>query len=908
MVDAVCSKCDVGWVIYSHDKHCGYCGCKVFDFSVAWEREPQIYASDDANIHDLTILVENTGAYPITFQPIQTTRDDIIRFPQGNGNSFKVNAGQLHSISIQVNPANLARYAETITVRAQAAPSNLPSENSLHLEAFPLPDFNLTPNPVRVSHRRGTETEEIELPLEVQQSEFYISHITPTGRAVLGVRYSKRLHQKNAALKKVILELDCNQLTDEPNLVKLYFELRGLSQPIEKRIEIRREIVPEPPRLFVPPMNLEVIQGRKKTQPLTLQNIGERPLIVQNIVRRDPSNLVQLPTNLEYPINIKGGGHQNLEISISNDGLEPGTYSISFIINSNCEADPQYQYVLNVTVKQREEYPYYLAIDFGTTNSCCAYIDENYNVKLLPLDTKANLSEIMPSSIIYRSQPTEGKTYHIGYDAETDRTSVRDGLYYICSVKRWLGFRWHRRFPNNQEYQPLDVVSHILKHIISEAEDYLEQQGIESKITKCVITHPTMFTPEQQDDLRQAFENIGISELILIDEASAASMGIILESHKTLQKEYRLLVYDFGGGTIDIVLSRVAIDGNDIAIEPIARDGERQYGGDDVTQAIVDFVLTEYGRRIERKNLGLNFDIPYFEPGRILHPTGNQEVDEATRRNAATLYRQAEAMKKNLNTKPETESFFPLEVVVGGSVRNLQELIESDLSMKLSAQKFQSFIEPTLKKTFEKIDAMIADNDARLPNAVVLAGQSSKMPLVKKLMAAHFRENYQKDIEIHLDEHPKTCVVMGAARYGLPHSLSEEEVAIRVVKLASKTLSRLGIARTRLGKPVFGEIIPKGKLIPEESVNTTNFRLLSRTPFIQIHEHFGADDDLQKASSIAGYTLNLPRNISDQALREARLKMAVKTNGEIELTALVGGDEYTFTVKKQKPEFVDNIY
>ena len=481
MVDAVCSKCDVGWVIYSHDKHCGYCGCKVFDFSVAWEREPQIYASDDANIHDLTILVENTGAYPITFQPIQTTRDDIIRFPQGNGNSFKVNAGQLHSISIQVNPANLARYAETITVRAQAAPSNLPSENSLHLEALPLPEFHLTPNPVRVSHRRGTETEEVELLLEVQHGEFHIGHISPTGRSVLGVRYSKRLHQKNAALKKVILELDCNQLTDEPNLVKLYFELRGLSQPIEKRIEIRREIVPEPPRLFVPPMNLEVIQGRKKTQPLTLQNIGERPLIVQNIVRRDPSNLVQLPTNLEYPINIKGGGHQNLEISISNDGLEPGTYSISFIINSNCEADPQYQYVLNVTVKQREEYPYYLAIDFGTTNSCCAYIDENYNVKLLPLDTKANLSEIMPSSIIYRSQPTEGKTYHIGYDAETDRTSVRDGLYYICSVKRWLGFRWHRRFPNNQEYQPLDVVSHILKHIISEAEDYLEQQGIEVK-------------------------------------------------------------------------------------------------------------------------------------------------------------------------------------------------------------------------------------------------------------------------------------------------------------------------------------------------------------------------------------------------------------------------------------------
>ena len=593
---------------------------------------------------------------------------------------------------------------------------------------------------------------------------------------------------------------------------------------------------------------------------------------------------------------------------ISNDGLQPGTYAINFTIHSNCEADPQYQYDLNVTVKQREEYPYYLAIDFGTTNSCCAYIDKNHNKKLLPLDTEANPSEIIPSSIIYRSQPTEGKTYHIGHDAETDRTTVRDGPYYISSVKRWLGFRWKRKFPNNQKYQPLDVVSHILKHIINEAEDYLEQQGIASKITKCVIAHPAMFTPAQQADLRQAFENIGISELILIDEASAASMGIILESDDALQEDYRLLVYDFGGGTIDIVLSQVTNNSSDIAIEPIARDGERQYGGDDVTQSIVDFVLKEYGGRIEKQNPGLNFEIPYFEPGRILQSTGNQEVDKATRRNAAPLYRRAEEIKKELNAQTETEFFFPLEVVVGGSVCDLQELIGNDLSVKLSARQFQSFVEPVLKKTFEKIDAMVVENDARLPNAVVLAGQSSKMRLVKNLMTAHFRQKYQKDIEIHLDENPKTCVVMGAAQYGLTRSLPAEEGGLQVVQLANKTLSRFGITRQKLGKPVFGEIILKGKLIPEESVSTTDCRFQSRTPFIEVHEHFGADDDIQKTSLIAGYTLNLPRNVSDQALREARLNMAVKPNGEIELTALVGGDEYKFTVNKQSPEFVDNIY
>lgn len=903
----VCSKCDVGWLIQLHDKHCGYCGCKVFDFSVTWEQEPWIYAGDDVRIHNLTILVENTGAYPITFQPILTTRDDTILFPQENGRSFEVKAGQQHRIPIQVNSANLTRYSETLAVRTQDAPPNLPSEKSLHLKALPPPEFRLTPQPVRVRHRRGAERLREELHLEVQRSRFYISDIRPTGGSVLGVGYSRQLHQVDGASRKVILELDCSQLADELNVVKLNFELRGLPRSIEKRIEIRREVVLDPPKLAVSPVDLEVTQDHKKTHLLVLQNSGERSLTIQDIVLNSPSSSVQL-TDSEFPLSIEGGEQHSVVLEISALDIEPGTYPIKFAIASNCAVKPQYQYILNLAVKQREEYPYYLAIDFGTTNSCCAYIDKNHNRKLLPLDTKANPTEIMPSSIIYRSQSTEETTYHVGYDAETDRTSVRDGLYYISSVKRWLGYRWNRRFPNGQGYQPLDVVSHILKHIINKAEDHLEQQGIESKIAKCVITYPTMFTPEQQADLRQVFENIGISELILIDEASAASMGIVSESDDRLREDYSLLVYDFGGGTIDIVLSQVTINGSDIAIEPIARDGERQYGGDDVTRAIVDFVLKEYGRRIEAKNPGLNFEIPFFEPGRILQPTGNQAIDEATRLNAATLYQRAEEMKRELNFQPETEFFSALDVVVGGSVRNLQDLLEIDLSIKLSAQKFRSFIEPALKRTFEKIDAMVADSNACLPSAVVLAGQSSKMQLVKNLMAAHFRQNYQENIEIHLDENPKTCVVMGAAKYGLTRSLPVDESGIQVVQLKNKTLSRLGIARQKLGKPVFGEIIPKGKVIPEESVSITDCRFQSRTPFIEIHEHFGSDDDLQKASLIAGYTLNLPQDVSDEELREARLKMAVKTNGWIELTALVGDDEYTFAVQKQKPEFVDTIY
>ena len=662
MADTVCSKCDVGWVIHSHDKHCGYCGCKVFDFSVIWEQEPWIYAGDDANIHTLTILVENTGAYPILFQPIRATRDNTIQFPQENGRPFTVNAGQRHPIPIQVNPANLARYAETITVRAQDAPPNLVSEKSLHLEALPCPDFRLTPNSVKVCHRRGYEKVTEELHLEVQQSQFYISNIKATRGSVLSVGYSKQLHQENNAFKKVILELDCNQLTDEPNLVKLYFELRGLSRSIKKQIEIQREIVPDPPRLFVPQMNPEVTQERKKTHSLTLQNIGERTLRVQNIVCHDPSNLVQLP-NLEYPINIEGRRHHKIEMQLLTVDVEPGYYPIKFTIDSNCESDPEHQYVLNVKVNPLEAYPHYLAIDFGTTNSCCAYLGAEPVPQLVDLGSSGNHSPIMPSSIIYHSQPQNEVLYTVGDGADTARTSEIDGPYYISSVKRWLGFNWTRQFPNDLNLQPSDVVADIIKHIIECAENHLDMHSTRSRINRCVITYPTMFSRRQQEDIRQAFETIGITDLKLIDEASAASLGAI--SQRQQQGDYRLLVYDFGGGTIDIVLSHVINNGIEITIEPLAHGGNPNYGGDDVTQAIVDFVLDEFKQRIQEENLNLRFSIPYLSPRRVWQSSGDPRKDRATILNTPFLYDRAEELKKELSNQNTANRDFPLSVVVG---------------------------------------------------------------------------------------------------------------------------------------------------------------------------------------------------------------------------------------------------
>ena len=123
-------------------------------------------------------------------------------------------------------------------------------------------------------------------------------------------------------------------------MVKLNFELRGLSQPIEKRIEIQREIVPDPPRIFVPQMKLDITQERERTHTLTLQNRGERPLTIQNIAFTDSFNLIRM-LNVECPIMIEDGGQHNVEMQLLAVDVEPGDRTINFTINSNCVTGPR---------------------------------------------------------------------------------------------------------------------------------------------------------------------------------------------------------------------------------------------------------------------------------------------------------------------------------------------------------------------------------------------------------------------------------------------------------------------------------------------------------------------------------------------------------------------------------------
>lgn len=911
MADKICAKCGVGWVIHPDDKHCGYCGCAVFDFAVRWEEKPLLYAGNTTNIHEFTILLENTGAYTLRFDPIQTVGGSIIKFPRPNKDPFQVKAGEQFAIPIQLNTDNLVEHTESIKVRAKNAPPDAVREKSLKLQVYPTPDFELAPSIIDVLHQKDEEKVTRDLHLEVKRSQFEVKSINCSPHWVKPNFFPTGLYKKGNAAKKVSLDISCKELNDGLNSASLEFQLHGYSNSIKKQIDIQREVLPEPPKLFVPPMQLQVTQNREENHFITLQNKGEKTLTIEKIEFNDTSDIVTLQ-NVETLIDIPAEEHHNVDMVISADGVEPKKYHINYTIYSNCGTAPEFQGALNVDVVKQQDYPHYLAIDFGTTNSCCAYFDlESRNLELIPLDTKSVLQEIMSSLIVYHTEPINGKTHHVGFDAETYRTSERDGAFYISSVKRWLGYEWRRYFPNNQELSPCDVVADILKHIIEQAEDYLDKKGLPSKISRCAVSHPTMFLSKQREDLTLAFNKIGIEDTVLIDEASAASIGNIyqyLQKNEGFKKDYSLLVYDFGGGTIDIVLSKINGDINRCTIEPVARGGNPKFGGDDVTQAIVDYVLTQFNSKIKKKNPNLRFDIPYLRLRTILQPSGNPKIDSTAYGNSRVLYSLAEEIKLELSDKDKNEAGrdFQLNVDVGSDIRPLDLLVDGGLNVRLSEGKLQSLIEPTLKESFRSIDTMIAENNGVLPDKIVLAGQSSRMPLLKRLLENHLQNKYHTKILIQPAEDLKACVVIGAAEYGLTKSMGGTKIHIEIEE---KTYSRFGIMKRIAGKNTFQEIVPKGTSLPihKDECIEIDSPLDVRTVSNIVCEHFGVDNDITNASIIGKYSRTLPDDISERALSESKMKMHVDENHRIQVIIVVDGKEYETTFERIKPAYVDEI-
>ena len=103
----------------------------------------------------------------------------------------------------------------------------------------------------------------------------------------------------------------------------------------------------------------------------------------------------------------------------------------------------------------------------------------------------------------------------------------------------------------------------ILQKLKADAEGYLGE-----KVTEAVITVPAYFNDAQRQATKDAGKIAGLDVKRIINEPTAAALAYGLDN----EKEQKIMVYDLGGGTFDVSVSRLVTELSKYYLQPVTTD------------------------------------------------------------------------------------------------------------------------------------------------------------------------------------------------------------------------------------------------------------------------------------------------------------------------------------------------
>jgi len=235
-----------------------------------------------------------------------------------------------------------------------------------------------------------------------------------------------------------------------------------------------------------------------------------------------------------------------------------------------------------------------VGIDLGTSNSSIAkWINTIKHIGTHVYTLNDQDGNLMPS-VVYRD--TDGD-FLVGNAAYKKRISEPDR---VCSaVKRRIHDASKNILLGDEYFSAEDVAAQIIKAIFKSCID----TGLENP-SGVVVSVPYYFTQNQNHHVRNAV-NQGIQQsfqfatlpsdkapklLGLIPEPVAAALSFAISNMESALDDY-ILLYDMGGGTLDITILHVIISGPNIKFEVLATDGDDTFGGEDFDHILENYVI-----------------------------------------------------------------------------------------------------------------------------------------------------------------------------------------------------------------------------------------------------------------------------------------------------------------------------
>ena len=366
-----------------------------------------------------------------------------------------------------------------------------------------------------------------------------------------------------------------------------------------------------------------------------------------------------------------------------------------------------------------EDY-YILGIDLGTTNSVISY----WNGKEPePIDISNGFGKIpMPSVVQYRKEEGEQEEWVIGEEAFRSMKIYPETT--IRSIKRKMGTNETIEI-DGKEYLPEEISAKILVELV----EHCKSLNPKAEIAGLVVSVPYDFDDAAKKATMKACEIAGLSEklICLIEEPKAAALAYNFRHQ--LNQDEKIMVFDFGGGTLDITLFNVVEKNeNHIKLQVISEGGKAYHGGDNVDEQI----LNKCFEFIEQKS--------------------SQKRDELSPENMVELISRARETKERLSG---VKSFrIPFTFCIPPFV---EQMSREDLE-----EIIHPFIEETRKLVLKALrevytGALTPDDIDR----VLLEGGSSQMPWVKDILIGIFNN----ESKIYSSEKPALDISLGATYY-----------------------------------------------------------------------------------------------------------------------------------------------
>lgn len=316
-----------------------------------------------------------------------------------------------------------------------------------------------------------------------------------------------------------------------------------------------------------------------------------------------------------------------------------------------------------------------IGIDLGTTNSLGA-VYRNHKVELIP----NRFGSFLTPSVV--SMADDG-TILVGEVAKERLVSHPEST--AASFKKDMGTE-QKYILGNRTFLPEELSSFIIRSIVEDAKEYLQDE-----IEEVIVSVPAYFHDRQRVATKRAGALAGVTVNRIINEPSAAAMASYIDT----SKEELFLIFDFGGGTLDVSL----VECFDTMVEIISVAGDNRLGGDDFHQIMADSFIKEHGL--------IKSKIPS--------------------KTYAILLRQAEICKRKLTEEESAKMTLNLDGKTYQSEYTNQRLLDESAGLL-------SKIKGVLSRAMRDGEVSLSDL-----NAVVMVGGSSKMPLIQSYMQHVFK-------------------------------------------------------------------------------------------------------------------------------------------------------------------------